>query len=212
MECQPGQIDQVFAVIVVAHDDGVELDLQPGGLGGANAGPYVLNTPPARQLLEAVGVERVDADVDPLQARLGQWRGQPVEQQAIGSHSHLVDARRGGHLAHQLDEVGTHSRLTTRQPYLTKAQPSAEMHQAEQLVVLQQLGARPESHVFRHAVNAAQIAAVGEGDAEVVDVASEAVDSHSSLVYGAIWEITLHQTVPIVTSTVKVNIVFLSQT
>ena len=86
------------------------------------------------------------------------------------------------------------------------------MHQAEQLVVLQQLGARPESHVFRHAVDAAQIAAVGEGDAEVVDVASEAVDSHSSLVYGAIWEIALYQTVPIVTSTVKASPVFLSQT
>ena len=52
--------------------DRVDLDLEAGGLGGVDAGDHLVELAPARDGAELVGIERVERDVDALDAAVVQ--------------------------------------------------------------------------------------------------------------------------------------------
>jgi hypothetical protein len=83
--------------------------------------------------------------------------------------------------AEQGHDAAPHQRLTAGQAQLSDAEPDERAAHAVELFQGQQLGFRQEGHLFRHAVDAAEVAAVGDRNAQIGDGSSKRVD-HASLV------------------------------
>ena len=74
--------------------------------------------------------------------------------------------------------MGADSRLAAGQSNFIEAEAGEEAREQENLIVLHQVRVGAEGLVFGHAVDTAQVAVVGETDAQVVDVSSETVNGH----------------------------------
>ena len=81
----------------------------------------------------------------------------------------VVDAGHGRNGAHQFDDVGPHGRFAAGQAYLVDAQAGGHLHEEHEFVVGHELMLVAEAHLLGHAVDAAQVAHVGEANAQVVD-------------------------------------------
>ena len=89
-------------LVVAAGDDGVQLDRpETGCLGRLDAGPDLLHRSPAHEPGEADGVETVDVDVHAAETGGGETLGEPWEQDAVGGHGEIADARNAGQLVLQ---------------------------------------------------------------------------------------------------------------
>ena len=93
------EVEQRDGVLLVdpAQQDGVDLDRrQPGGLRGGEPGEDVVEPVAVGELLEAVAVDGVEADVDPVQPGRGQRRGDPGQADRVGGQADLgAGAQRG---------------------------------------------------------------------------------------------------------------------
>jgi hypothetical protein len=132
---------------------------------------------------EDVVVERVERDGDPAEARVGQRARLHGQQRAVRRQRQVepVDAREQ---RDQLLEVPPHQRLAARDADLLHAQGGEGAGEALDLLEGEQLGARQEAVVaaedlLRHAVDAAEVAAVGDRDAQVAERPAETVGGHA---------------------------------
>ena len=84
-----------------------------------------------------------------------------------------------GGAADDVDQPAAQERLATGEPDLVHAQVDRDANDTNDLVVGEHLVARqPLESLRRHAVGAAQVAAIGQRDAQVGGDASEGVDQH----------------------------------
>ena len=124
------------------------------------------------------GIERVERDVDALHAASGKRLGVKGELAAVGGERELVEA--AAEMPRQpLDQphdVPPHQRLAAGQPQLAHALGDEGDRQPVELLERQQVVARQEGHGLRHAIDAAEVAAVGDRDAQIGDVPAEPVD------------------------------------
>ena len=74
------------------------------------------------------------------------------------------------------DKVAAQQRFAAGQPYLVDAEGGRHTDEVSDFLEGEQRGAVHEDHVLGHAVGAAQIAAVGDTDAQVVMLAAEGID------------------------------------
>ncbi len=79
-------------------------------------------------------------------------------------------------LAHQMHDVLAHQRLAAGQPELAHALLDEDRAEPVELFQRQQILLRQEGHILGHAIGAAEIAAVGDRDAQIADCATEGVD------------------------------------
>ena len=96
------------------------------------------------------------------------------ELRAVGGERELLEraalqmARQRGDQRH---DAAPHQRLAAGQPQLAHAARDEGAAQAVEFLEREQVGLRQERHVLRHAVDAAEIAAVGHRDAQIGDLA-----------------------------------------
>ena len=125
--------------------------------------------------------QRVQRDVDPPHARPCQSPANRAELAAVGGERQLVQ-RAAAHVpAELLDQphhVAPDQRLAAGEPDLAHAQADERRAQPVQLLQRQQLGLGQERHVLGHAVDAAEVAAVGDRHPHVADGPAERVDHH----------------------------------
>ena len=119
----------------------------------------------AGEALEFARIQGIQAEVHPLQARLRQGPRQTVEDHPIGGHRKGAHARGVGDVVHQVDDIRTHGRLAAGQAEFIETQSGEQMDQAQDFVVLHQLGIGPEADVIRHAVQTSQVAVIRQADA-----------------------------------------------
>jgi hypothetical protein len=98
---------------------------------------------------------------------------------AIGGEGELV--KRAGlqmaaERAEQRQDVAAHQRLAPGQTQLAHPEPDEGAAQPVELFEGEHLGFGQESHVFRHAIDAAEVASVGHRDAQIGDVPAKGVD------------------------------------
>jgi hypothetical protein len=98
------------------------------------------------------------------------------EQDAVGGQAHVADARNGNQEPGELVHVLPHQGLAPGEANLVHAQRGRDADEAGDLLKGQELGAIAEDDILRHAIGAAQIAAVGDRHAEIVVPAAEGVD------------------------------------
>ena len=115
-----------------------------------------------------------------MQPRVAQALRVGGEQRAVGGQRDVGDARCRCDEGHQDVEVATEQRLTAREPDLADAEVGEDPYQPPELFVGQQLAARQErvagaKDLARHAVAAAEVAAVGDRYPQVAQWSGAAV-------------------------------------
>ena len=129
--------------------------------------------------LKRSGFERVERDVDALDAGVLQLLGELGELAAVGGERELVEAagvevaREG---AEQPQDVLAHQRLAAGDAQLAHALGDERRAQTVELLQREQVLLGQEGHVLRHAIGAAEIAAIGDGHAQIGHVPAEGVD------------------------------------
>ncbi len=88
----------------------------------------------------------------------------------------VPDARQGAQLFEQPDHVVPHQRLAAGDPQLGDAEPAEAAPQAGDFLQRQHLRSRQEGHILGHAVDAAQVAAIGDRQTHIGDMPAETVD------------------------------------
>ena len=170
-------LDQVEHGVIVqaALDDAVDLDRrQPRVLRGANALEHAVALgEAAAHLLEDLRIERVETDGDAMQAVRLQLRRMLREQHAVGRQRDVLHAFERGELADQLGDIRAQQRLAAGEPHLLHAELHEQARQPRDLFERQALGRLQEAIVLvkrlpRHAVRAAEVAAIHHRNAQVV--------------------------------------------
>jgi hypothetical protein len=130
----------------------------------------------AGDLGEAHVRERVQRDVDAPEPGRDERRGEAVEQHAVGRERQVAHTRCRSQHPHELGQVAPHERLAAGQPDLLDAHGGHHRYEPLDLLEREQLGLGQPRQAFRgHAVAAAEVAAVGDRDAQAADRAAPAV-------------------------------------
>ena len=120
--------------------------------------------------------QRVDADVHSAKACARKRFGVPGQQDTIGREGEVGYAARGEHLDEDM-KLAARQWLAAGEADRVDAEAHEDAHEPVDLLVGQDLRARQPLHPFgRHAVRAAEVAAVGHRDPEVVGDAAEGID------------------------------------
>ncbi len=180
------ELQQVGRLVLIepAHQHGVDLDRgQSGGSGRGQRGQHVRQPPAAGQPLEGVRVQRVQRDVDPVEAGLGELAGAAGEPDPVGGHGDLRARPQRRDPGDDLRQTLAQQRFSAGEADLPDAQPlHRDGDHPHQLVVGEQLvGGLPGQALRGHAVRAAQIAPVGQRHAQVRRPASVPIDQERRL-------------------------------
>jgi selenocysteine-specific elongation factor len=171
-----------LVVVQVAHQHRVDLDRrQPGRRRGRETGQHVGEPVPAGQLAEGLGPQRVQRDVDPVEARRPQGGGPPDEADPVGGERDLRARRQRGRRRDDRGEVAAEQRLAAGEADLADAEGlHADPDKPANLLARQHLRrGQPVEALGRHAVRAAQIAAIGEGDPQIRRYPPVGISEHS---------------------------------
>ena len=161
-------------LVQAAADDGVELHRsEPGSLRRRDP----VEDAPHRHLRvihahERGVVERVERNRHAVQAGSGERIRLSGEERRIGGEREVLDARHGGEHRDQPVQLASHERLAAGEAHLRHPVGDERRRQPRDLLEGQDLRARQEGVVraeglARHAVGAAEVAAVGDADAQV---------------------------------------------
>ena len=171
-----------LVVVDAALDHGVDLDrVESGLLGRLDAVEDVDELVSPGHPLELGPIERVEADVDPSQTGVTQRLGDQAHRGTVGGHRQIDGTRRPLDRRQLLDEHGqvcAYRRFTAGQ---SDAADAVALHEdpGESFDLLERHDLRtwqPLHALLRHAVGAAEVAAIGDRDPQVLDDAAERID------------------------------------
>jgi hypothetical protein len=173
-------LDQREQLVLVEalEGDGVDLDPQPGLLRGVDALDHLRQAAPAGDVGKFLLVERVERDVHPAHACGVEIVCETLKLAAIGGECEFLEIARiemPGHGVKEGHDPLAHQGLAAGDAQFFHAHAHEGRAHAVELLERQQLFLGQEGHVFRHAIDAAKIAAVGHGDAQVGDGSLERV-------------------------------------
>ena len=135
----------------------------------------------ARELREAVAAQRVEADGDAMEAGGSERVGLIGEQNAVGREREVGEAGLPGEHADQARQLAAQQRLAAGEADLVDAERRGTRRPARaiSLEVEQILARQPGVVLLRHAVLAAEIAAIGDRQPQVPQRARAGVERHS---------------------------------
>ena len=170
-----GELREFQKVLVqAAHGHGVHLHrIEPCGERRVDAGEGVLQTARARDFAELHRIQGVKRDVDPRKPRCLQIADHAGQKNPVGGHGDVLDALDAGDGVHQLNHALAHQRLATREANRADAEPGGHGHQPLDLLDAQDLVMGHRAHaLLGHAVDAAEIAAIRQRYAQIIDSAT----------------------------------------
>ena len=176
---RPGDHGGQLGAVVAGERHGVDLHLQPRRRRRLNASQHLGEVAAPSEGLEEVGLQRVEGDVDALDAEPCQLARELFQPRAIGGEGQLFQCaglQMSRQALHQLHEPAADEGFTAGEAKLLHAQPHKGRRDAVKLLDRQHFALGQEDHVLGHAVDAAQVAAVRDGDAQIADAAAKRVD------------------------------------
>ncbi len=173
---------QDFLQVGAALDHGIHLDRHQPGCGcGLDAFKYLGNrVVDVVHALEDRIVECVEADRHPLQSDSAKGSRLLLQQRTVGRQRDLESGDRRKLLDQPVDAM-PQQRLAAGQADLLHAACGEDTGDARDLFEGQQIGARQErivaaEHRLRHAIHAAEVAAIGDRDAQVAHRPAEGIE------------------------------------
>jgi hypothetical protein len=146
-------------------------------LGGLEPLEHLRERVAPRELEEAVCRQGVERDVDAPQPGLGELVDLTGQQVAVGGQREVADVLEARQHLDQAPQLAPHERLAAGQADVVHAHAAQQGHEPRDLLVGQQrVALQPRQPLGRHAVLAAEVAAVGDRDAHVPDGAPVTVD------------------------------------
>ena len=163
-----------------AHHNAVDLNgLKAPSQRRVDAGHGLLEPAQARDLSKERRVECIERNVDAVKPGIFELRRQLGQQGAVGGKRDVLNLRNRTDVANKRNDTAADQRLAARQAHAANALPRYQAHKAGDFLSTEQLVVRAGCHAIgRHAVNATEIALVGNGNAQVVDIAAKAVMLH----------------------------------
>ena len=184
MPCSPAETRERHDVVFrqSAYGDGVELDrMESEPAARVDALDDLLATITTRDAAKLVRIERVDVHVDAPQACVEERLRGAGEQEPVRGEGDVPDAGHADELSHEERQVAAHERLAAGQTELRDAHAGGGTREALDLLEREDLRVRDVRRVLlRHAVEASDVAAIGDADPEVVVDTSERVDEHGT--------------------------------
>ena len=158
-----------LVVVLATHDDAVELDRSEiRGDRRIDAAQHAVEPGPPGDALETILAQRIERDVHAAQSGREQRRQLLLEQHGVGRKRDVVDAVDRIDAGDEAVQVAAHERLTTGDADRPHADRRGGVHDLDDLFVAEQfIAAQPVETRFGHAVDAAQIALVGDRDAQI---------------------------------------------
>lgn len=172
-----GEFDQIQHLIFIAplEHHRVELDTTETGTARRLYTRQNLFQPPgAGQLSKALWLQGIQADVEPGHASTGQILGHPRQLGAVGRQHQLP--RQAPKAFDQREDITPHQGFTAGEADLAYAQAGECGGHGVKLLKGEDFVARQKFHFLCHAVDAAEITAIGDRQAKIVDAATETVD------------------------------------
>ena len=173
-----GEVDQVqhFVLVAPLEDHGIDLDPCKARLaGGVNPGQHFLEPAMAGNGREPLWAQGVEADVQAPHPGGGQCIRLLADQCAIGGHHQFPQTGQGGDPPGQTEDPPAYQRLTPGETDLVHSQPGESPGHQLELFQREDPAAGQKMHLLRHAVEAAQVAAVGHRHPQVANAAAKAV-------------------------------------
>ena len=123
-------------------------------------------------------IQAVEADVDPSHPRGEQRLRVLCQPIAVGRHGKFVEpvAEPFTDPRGEICDAAPHQRFATRQPDLAHAAIDEAIRDQRDFLKTEQMIARQEAHMLRHAIAASQIAAIGDRDSQIGDRAAILID------------------------------------
>ena len=170
LEREPREVHYLVVVLAAHHDD-VELDrVKPGTLGRERGCHGVEAEVPPRDGHDAVGTKAVRRQVDAIEPGVGELLRHRGKAHAIRRERDVLDVAHVADHPHQRGELRADGRLPSREPHAAQAKWRELRHDVANLLVRKdvRLG-QPGQPLEGHAVATAEVAAIGDGDAEILD-------------------------------------------
>ena len=178
MPAAPAQHVRDLVLVDTGQRDHVDLDRQPGPGRRVDPAQHGGQVAPARDMGEPAGSQAVEAHVDPPHARRVETGGEMLEPGRVGGQGQLVepgaDARADG--CGKVEHAAPDQRFAPGQADLAHSARDEDVGQRGDFFERENFAPRKELHPLGHAIPAAQVAAIGDRDADVADGAVEAVD------------------------------------
>ena len=141
--------------------------LESGALRRGDSRQGLIEAAAAGDPLERRIGEPVETDVDPVQPGFSQGVRLPGQEQAIGGQGDLGDAGNPLQVANQLGQLATNQRLASGDSNPLDATFSGDAHEPGDFLERQNLAPWLEANMLvGHAIEAANIAAIGHADAQ----------------------------------------------
>ncbi len=162
--------DQAIELVVIdaLEGDRVDLDGEAGALGRRQTVLHHVEPAPSRDRGELRRIERVDRNVDTPHAAILEFVGKAGELAAIGRQGQLVERAAlpmAAECPEQAHDVAPHQGLAAGQAQLAHTEAHEGGAQPVELLEAEDFRLRQKSHVFGHAIDAAEVAAVRHRDA-----------------------------------------------
>ena len=171
-----------LAVVEPLERHGVDLDPETRLDRGVDALEHHAEIAPARDGAELVRVQRVERDIDPPDAAIGELMGEARELRAVGRQRHFVERaalEMAPEAAEQRHHVAPHQRLAAGDADLARAEADEGRAQPVQLLERQHVALGQEIHVLGHAVDAAKVAPIRHGHPHIGDLPAERIDQRT---------------------------------
>ncbi len=158
-----------MGAVDVPQEHGVEADLaETGRTGRADAVQHGVDVAAPGQVAVGLGFQRIDADVDRVDARTPQFNRRSGQEQGVGAQGQFDLRQVGAEPGHEVRQVFSHQRFAARDADLVQGKLGVD--QADQFQQLVVAGGGPRgagSVALRPAIAAADVAAVGDGKPEI---------------------------------------------
>src|SRR5918998_5196045 len=170
LQGEPGHIRDLV-VVHPAHGDRVDLDRRERRLQSRHdCPPHLLEVVAARYERELLGLQGIQGNVDPVEPRLHESFEVLLEEITVRGHGDVLEAQ----ILEPSDEhhdAPAYQRLATGDAHLGDAELHTGFGEGEHLLQGKDVALVLELDVLRHAVLAAEVAAVRDRDPEVIHLA-----------------------------------------
>jgi hypothetical protein len=128
---------------------------------------------------EAFTIEGIDVDVEPAESGVVEGSGEVFEEDAVGGERQIADGRTCGEKRNQLGQIAAEERFAARQADAVDTERRERIDDDRDLLEVENAPAgQPGVLRLRHAVLAAQVAAVRDGHAKAPERSVETVEDH----------------------------------
>ena len=158
----------------------VQLGFQPRRQRRVNARVDLPQPVKAGDGREGFAVHRVQADVHPVQTQCGHLPRHGGQQQAVGGQCDLLHPGQRLEAAQKLHAAAAHQRLPAGDLEFRDAQRRGCRGHLQKFLVGQNVAVGKQRRAVRHTVAAAEIAAVGDGQPQIINGSSVSVLHHGT--------------------------------